>query len=335
MFYLLGGVFLGWSLGANDAANLFGSAVSSHMIRFWKAALLASLFVILGAVLEGGRGIETLQSLSPMDLEMAVLTSVAAAATVTGMTLLRLPVSTSQAVVGAIVGAGLLQHQLHLQGLVKVAVCWVGTPLAGILFAVLIYASLRWAYNRAPYNLFQMDQIVRIGLVIAGCYSAYALGSNNVANVTAVYYAAGALTARQAALFGGLSIALGVLTFSRRVMLAVGRGIEEEENLEIIQSLAEALGAEVACSRPVVDKNWLPKNHQVGTSGLTVKPRIYIAAGISGSFQHMGGLKGGAFIAAINKDPAAPIFNVADVGIVGDLFDIVPLLEEKIRELKG
>lgn len=119
------------------------------------------------------------------------------------------------------------------------------------------------------------------------------------------------------------------------ILVAVGRGIEEEENLEIIQSLAEALGAEVACSRPVVDKNWLPKNHQVGTSGLTVKPRVYIAAGISGSFQHMGGLKGGAFIAAINKDPAAPIFGVADVGIVGDLFDIVPLLEEKIRELKG
>jgi len=91
----------------------------------------------------------------------------------------------------------------------------------------------------------------------------------------------------------------------------------------------------VAVGRPVVDKNWLPKNHQVGTSGLTVKPRIYIAAGISGSFQHMGGLKGGAWIAAINKDPAAPIFGVADVGIVGDLFDIIPLLEEKIRELKG
>ena len=85
----------------------------------------------------------------------------------------------------------------------------------------------------------------------------------------------------------------------------------------------------------MVDKNWLPKNHQVGTSGVTVKPRIYIAAGISGSFQHMGGLKGGAYVVAINKDPAAPIFGVADVGLVGDLFDIVPLLEEKVRELKG
>ena len=225
MFYLLGGVFLGWSLGANDSANLFGSAVSSHMIRFWKAALLASLFVILGALLEGSHGIETLQGLSPMDLEMAVLTSVAAAATVTGMTLFRLPVSTSQAVVGAIVGAGLLQHQLHLQGLVKVAVCWVGTPLAGILFAVLIYASLRWAYNRAPYNLFQMDQIVRIGLVIAGCYSAYALGSNNVANVTAVFVGAGRLDIFTATLVGGMSIALGITTFSRGVMETVGRNL--------------------------------------------------------------------------------------------------------------
>ena len=119
------------------------------------------------------------------------------------------------------------------------------------------------------------------------------------------------------------------------VLVAVGRGIEEEENLEIIDSLAETLGASVACSRPVVDKKWLPKSRQVGTSGLSVKPKIYIAVGISGSFQHMGGVKGGAFIAAINKDPAAPIFSVADVGIVGDLFDIVPLLEEKISEAKG
>jgi electron transfer flavoprotein alpha subunit len=119
------------------------------------------------------------------------------------------------------------------------------------------------------------------------------------------------------------------------VLVAVGRGIEEEENLEIINSLAKALGASVACSRPVVDKKWLPKSRQVGTSGLSVKPKIYIAIGISGSFQHMGGVKGGAYIVAINKDPAAPIFSVADVGIVGDLFDIVPLLEEKLSEAKG
>ncbi|MFV1959577.1 MAG: electron transfer flavoprotein subunit alpha/FixB family protein, partial [Planctomycetota bacterium] len=119
------------------------------------------------------------------------------------------------------------------------------------------------------------------------------------------------------------------------ILVAVGRGIEDEENLEIVEALAKALGGEVACSRPVVDKGWLPKSRQVGTSGLTVKPRVYVAVGISGSFQHLGGIKGSPYLVAINKDPRAPIFGVADVGIVGDLFDVVPALEEKVREAKG
>ena len=119
------------------------------------------------------------------------------------------------------------------------------------------------------------------------------------------------------------------------VLVSVGRGIEEEENLEMVEALADALGADLACTRPVVDKGWMEKSRQVGTSGVAVKPRVYVTVGVSGSFQHMGGVKGGPFIAAINKDPAAPIFGVANVGIVGDLFDLVPLLEEKIRERKG
>ncbi|MBD3161336.1 MAG: electron transfer flavoprotein subunit alpha/FixB family protein [Candidatus Eisenbacteria bacterium] len=118
-------------------------------------------------------------------------------------------------------------------------------------------------------------------------------------------------------------------------LVAVGRGIEDEENLEIVQSLAASLGAELACSRPIVDKNWLPKSRQVGTSGVSVKPKIYLAVGISGSFQHMGGVKGRPFLVAINKDPRAPIFGTADLGIVGDLLEIVPLLEEKVRAAKG
>ena len=119
------------------------------------------------------------------------------------------------------------------------------------------------------------------------------------------------------------------------ILVGVGRGIEEEENLELVQSLAEALGGEVACSRPVVDKGWLPKSRQVGTSGLTVKPKVYLAVGISGSFQHVGGIKGSPFLVAINKDARAPIFGVADVGVVDDLFEIVPALEAKIREAKA
>lgn len=225
MLHLLSGIFLGWSLGSNDAANLFGSAVSSRMLSFWRAALLASGFVLLGAVLQGQGGIETLKRLSPLDLELAVLTSTAAALTVTGMTFLRLPVSTSQAVVGTLLGAGLLQHQLYLKGLAKVVVCWIGTPLAGIAFSLLIYSVLGRLYNRSRRNLLQMDQLVRIGLVLAGCYSSYALGANNVANVTAVFVGAGRLDVLSATLVGGASIALGICTFSRGVMQTVGRDL--------------------------------------------------------------------------------------------------------------
>ncbi len=117
------------------------------------------------------------------------------------------------------------------------------------------------------------------------------------------------------------------------VLVSVGRGIEEEENIEIAQELAEAMGAVVSCSRPIVDANWLEKSRQVGTSGQTVKPKVYLALGISGSFQHMGGLKGDPFVIAINKNASAPIFQVADVGIVEDILEFMPELTEKIKEL--
>ena len=117
------------------------------------------------------------------------------------------------------------------------------------------------------------------------------------------------------------------------VLVSVGRGIEDEENIEIAQELAEAMGAVVSCSRPIVDAKWLEKSRQVGTSGQTVKPKVYLACGISGSFQHMGGLKGSPFIVAINKNVKAPIFQVADVGIEADILDFLPELTEAIGEL--
>jgi electron transfer flavoprotein alpha subunit len=118
------------------------------------------------------------------------------------------------------------------------------------------------------------------------------------------------------------------------VLVSVGRGIEDQDNIEIAEELAEAMGAVVSCSRPIVDAKWLEKSRQVGTSGQTVKPKVYLAVGISGSFQHLGGLKGNPFIVAVNKNPKAPIFQVADVGVVGDLLDFVPVLTEKIQESK-
>ena len=119
------------------------------------------------------------------------------------------------------------------------------------------------------------------------------------------------------------------------VLVSVGRGIEDEDNLEIIIDLAEAMGADVSCSRPIVDAKWLEKSRQVGTSGQTVKPKVYMALGISGAFQHVGGIKGAPFIIAINKNPKAPIFQVADVGIVDDILDFIPELTDRINEMKG
>ena len=114
-------------------------------------------------------------------------------------------------------------------------------------------------------------------------------------------------------------------------IVAVGRGIEDEENLDLVEELADALGATLAASRPVVDNGWLPKNRQVGQSGTVVTPTVYLALGISGAVQHVAGMKGSDTIIAVNTDPDAPIFDVADYGIVGDLFDVIPELIERFE----
>ena len=122
---------------------------------------------------------------------------------------------------------------------------------------------------------------------------------------------------------------------SAEIIVAVGRGIKEQANLGIAEKLAQALGAEVAASRPICDNGWLPMDRQVGSSGQTVAPKLYLALGISGAIQHLVGMKGSRTVVAINKDPNAPIFEVADYGIVGNLFDIVPALTEEVVKAKG
>ena len=117
--------------------------------------------------------------------------------------------------------------------------------------------------------------------------------------------------------------------------MSVGRGIKEAENIPIVQKLADALGAELAASRPICDNGWLPMERQVGSSGQTVAPKMYVAVGISCAIQHLVGMKGSKTIVAINKDANAPIFEVADYGIVGDLFQVVPALVEEILKAKG
>lgn len=119
------------------------------------------------------------------------------------------------------------------------------------------------------------------------------------------------------------------------LIVSVGRGIKEKDNLPVVEALANALGAEIAASRPICDNGWLPMERQVGSSGQTVSPKLYLAVGISGAIQHLVGMKGSKTVVAINKDENAPIFETADYGVVGDLFEIVPALVEEIKKSKA
>ena len=119
------------------------------------------------------------------------------------------------------------------------------------------------------------------------------------------------------------------------IIVSVGRGIKEQKNIELAKQLADALGGELAASRPICDNGWLPMDRQIGSSGQTVAPKLYLALGISGAIQHIVGMKGSRSIVAINKDSEAPIFEIADYAVVGNLFDIVPPLIEEIKRAKG
>jgi PiT family inorganic phosphate transporter len=222
---LCGGLFLGWALGANDAANVFGAAVAARIVSYRKACLLCGLAVILGAWMQGEAGIDTLSGLTDQTVTTLIITTVSAACTVTVMTLLRLPISTSQAMVGAITGIGLATGNVNWAGLEKVVVCWVATPFGAMLFACIVYKALDMFITHVPMSMLTRDKILWSGLLIVGAYGSYALGANNVANATGVF--AGTiplLTNKDLALLGGVAIAAGVF-FSKRVMLAVGSGI--------------------------------------------------------------------------------------------------------------
>jgi electron transfer flavoprotein alpha subunit len=145
----------------------------------------------------------------------------------------------------------------------------------------------------------------------------------------------GALTAGRRYLETVVAEAGDVDITKYNVLVSIGRGIQEKDNVAIAQELADALGAAVSCSRPVVDAKWMEKSRQVGSSGKTVKPKVYLACGISGAFQHLAGIKGNPFLIAINKNPKAPIFQVADVGIVDDILEFLPELTNKVREMRS
>lgn len=242
MFRLISGIFMGWSLGSNDSANIFGTAVASKSIKYKTAVIVCAVFIVLGAVIEGQQGLHTISGLTTQTMDTAFIASIAAAVTVTVMTILKLPVSTSQAVVGAIIGIGLSVGKLNMSGLGKVVLCWIGTPFGTVIVSIVLYVVLGNIMERLPVNIFTRDYILKGGLILAGAYGAYALGANNVANITGVYVETGMLSGFQAVWLGGVSIALGVITYSRNVMMTVGsKLVKLDPFTSFIAVLSEAI----------------------------------------------------------------------------------------------
>ena len=234
-FFLLSGLFLGWSLGANDAANIFGTAVGTRMVRFRLAALIASLGVIAGAVIGGAGTTDTLGMLGAVDaLAGSFTVALAAALCVAWMNSSGLPVSTSQAVVGAIIGWNLFTGApTDVRVLGNIIAAWIASPVIAGVVAVLLYLLARRLLGRYPTHLLELDAITRSGLIVVGAFGAYSLGANNIGNAMGVFVPAApfhdlhlaGLTisgVQQLFLLGGLAIALGIWTNSYRVMTTVG-----------------------------------------------------------------------------------------------------------------
>ncbi len=235
LFFISSGLFLGWTLGSNDASNVFGSAVGSKMIRFKQAAIIAAIFVVLGAVLQGAGGSHTLGKLGSVDaLGGAFTVALAAGFSVFWMTKLKLPVSTSQAIVGAIIGWNLFTgNPTDYNSLTKIVTTWISGPILGGIFAVLLFLLFRFILKKSKIHLIRLDGYIKYGLLIVGAFGSYSLGANNIANVVGVFVPSApnisldfgffALNGTQLLfLVGGISIAIGILTYSKRVMMTVG-----------------------------------------------------------------------------------------------------------------
>jgi phosphate/sulfate permease/DNA-binding CsgD family transcriptional regulator len=231
-------LFLGWSLGANDASNIFGTAVGSKMVSFRKAAWIASIFVIVGAVFQGRGAATTLTELGSVDaLAGAFTVSLCAAITVFLMTRASLPVSTSQAVVGAIIGwTSFTGSQTDYAVLWKIMSTWISGPVLGAVFSALLFLLVRQILRKSKIHVIKLDSLLRIGLIVVGGFGAYSLGANNIANVMGVFVPSAPGIVLDFGLFtidgvqilfllGGVAIAVGIFTYSSRVMKTVGQGI--------------------------------------------------------------------------------------------------------------
>ena len=235
LLFLSSGLFLGWALGANDAANVFGTAVGTRMVSWRNAAIICSIFVILGAVISGAGTSQTLGKLGAITaLPGAFMTALSAGFSVFVMTKSGLPVSTSQAIVGAIIGWNFFSNQAtDTSTLAKILSTWIICPLLAAVIAIMILKVSKYFGRKMNLSLIRLDAYKRIALIFAGALGAYSLGANNIANVIGVFIPVQPLaelkigsfsfsSTQQLFLLGGLAIALGVCTYSKKVMLTVG-----------------------------------------------------------------------------------------------------------------
>ena len=246
MWKIISGIFLGWTLGSNNAANVFGTAVAAKIVKYRTAIVLTSLFVILGAVAEGEKCFSTVGELSSLSPKTAFWASLAAGITMFILTYLALPSSSSQAVIGALLGAGMVSGTPDFSRLYKIVACWVLTPVGAIILAFFLYHFIGFFVARYIINMQTRSFFIFWSLIVAGCLGAYAVGSNNVANVTGVYVGSGLLTPLEGMVIGGLSITSGVLTYSRKVMMTVGQEITSlDEYAAVIAALSAAITVEI------------------------------------------------------------------------------------------
>jgi inorganic phosphate transporter, PiT family len=242
MWSLIGSVFFGWGLGSNDSANIFGTGVAASVIKFRTAIILTSVFLIIGALLEGYKNMNTVGDMSAMTDSAAFIATLAAGLCMATFSVLSLPVSASQAIMGSVLGIGMVSGIPSFSNLYKVIVCWVLTPVGGMIITALLYPLIGRLFKRILFDINRRSAFIRMALLLSGCYGAYSLGANNVANVTGVYVGSGLLTPFTAALIGSLSIVSGVLTYSRRVMDTVGRKIVELDSFSaFISTLSAAI----------------------------------------------------------------------------------------------
>ncbi len=267
LFFLTSGLFLGWTLGANDASNVFGSAVGSKMIKFKQAAIIASIFVILGAVFQGAGGSHTLGKLGSVDaLGGAFTVALAAGIAVFWMTKLKLPVSTSQAVVGAIIGWNFFTNNpTDMSSLTKIVTTWISGPILGGIFAILLFQLLQYTLKKSRIHLIKLDAYIKYALLIVGAFGSYSLGANNIANVVGVFIPSapdilldfGFFTMDGTQLLflaGGISIAVGIMTYSKKVMMTVGNSLMKlNAETAIVVVLAHSLVLFVFSSQNLSD----------------------------------------------------------------------------------